>query len=388
MYDGAGVRPADIRTLEDFSSLPTVDKQTLRDAFPDRVIAVPYRGRRLVDGSTSGSTGEPLRFVLDRQAVAYKIAVNLRAMELAGYRWGRDRLLQVSPAARVVGRWTQRLADRLMKRRFLEPFRPDYQSALDQFRRFRTTVLFGYTSYLRSLAECVQQVDGDVPLRLVLTTSETLQMRDRDLISRAFQVPVFDQYGSTEFGRVATEYPGGRGLLVQADVTFLEVDSRHHDASGAEGQLILTSLVNYAMPFIRYRIGDLAILASRSSDRFPAFPEIAAIDGRVHDMLVRLDGTRVVPEFVHRVLREYEEIDRYQVVQQSRGQVEIKLRLRRPLAAQQIARIRQQFEAFLGAVQVIVNVSDEFVTRAGKSPYVLGYPVVGLESDIAVAVPT
>jgi phenylacetate-CoA ligase len=386
LYEQADVHPAEIRCLDDFARLPTVDKQTFRTADPGDAISRPFRHRKLVHGTTSGSTGEPLRFVLDGRAVAYKIAVNLRSMELTGYRPGRDRLLQVSPSARLVGRWTQRIGDRLLKRRFLTPFESDYSSALEQLRRFRPTAVFGYTSYLRSLAEHVLRYNESLPLRLVMTTSETLQTPDRELISQAFGVPIYDQYGSTEFGRVATEYPGGRGMLVQADVTYVEVEPfRSELQDAAAGQLVLTSLVNCAMPFIRYRIGDAGRLAAEPSVRFPAFPELQALDGRIHDMLVRGDGVRVVPEFVHRVLRGYEEIDRYQVIQRFHGLVEIRLRLRRPLGSPQVERMQREFQQFLGAVRVTVRVTDEFVARAGKSPPVMGYPAVGIDAGIDVA---
>jgi phenylacetate-CoA ligase len=380
LYQQAGAHPAEIRCLEDFSQLPTVDKQVLRSASPREAIAEPFRRQPLVAGSTSGSTGEPLRFVLDREAVAYKIAVNLRSMELTGYRPGRDRLMQVSPSARLVGGWMQWIGDCLLRRKFVTPFETDCGVAFEQLRRFRPNALFGYTSYLRTLADHVLAHPQPLPLRLIMTTSETLQRCDRDLIARAFGVPVYDQYGSTEFGRVATEYLGGRGLLVQADVTYVEVEPCAPYSEDTAGQLVLTSLVNYAMPFIRYRIGDVGQLADRPSARFPAFPELMTLDGRIHDMLVRVDGVRVVPEFVHRVLRQYDEINRYQVVQRCHGHVEIRVRLRRELAPSQIERMQRDFERFLGAVSVTVRVTDEFIARAGKSPQIVGYPVVGIRA--------
>ncbi len=145
LYDAAGVHPEDVRTWEDFARLPTVDKATLRAAFPEAAIARSFAGQPLVRRRTGGSTGEPLEFVLDRAAVAYKIAGNLRSMEIAGYRPGWDRLVQTSPDARFVTGWARWCGDRLLGRRCLDPFRPDWDAACRELRRLRPTVLCGWT---------------------------------------------------------------------------------------------------------------------------------------------------------------------------------------------------------------------------------------------------
>lgn len=366
LYDAAGIRPEDIRSLEDFASLPIVDKRTLRDAFPRDVIARTHRTSKLIPGATGGSTGEPLRFVLDRDTAAHKIAGNLRSMELAGYRPGRDRLVQTSPDAGMVQGLMRRLGAGLLRRHCLDPFRPDWAAALADIQRLQPAVLVGWTSYLRTLAECLLAAGQHLPVRLVLTTSEALHAADRELMTQAYAAPVFDQYGSTEFGRVATEYPGGRGLLVHADLTFVETAGRYPSEQGEMGELILTSLVNYAMPFIRYRIGDLGRLSREPAVGFPAYPVLEQLGGRVQDMLLRSDGSWIVPEFIHRVLREYDEIDRYQVLQHSPTRLELKLRLRRPLSADRAEAVRSQLAEYLGQIVMTVSCDGPFAVSGGK----------------------
>lgn len=371
LYDEAGVKPGDLRTLDDFAHWPTVDKHTLREAFPQAAIARSARPAALVTGTTSGSTGEPLRFVLDANAVAHKIAGNWRSMELAGYRVGRDRLLQFSPDGRVVGEWTRRLGDLVLRRRCLDPLSIDCVQALAVIRRFRPTVLFGWTSYLRTLAEYLTGHGWQVPVRSVIVTSEMLRADDRELIGRAFAAPVYDQYGSTEFGRLATELPGSRGLLVNADLAYLETLGAHAADDGVVGELVVTSLVNYAMPFIRYRIGDLGRLATEPAAGFPAFPLLERLDGRVHDMLTRSDGTPVMPQFVHRVLREFDEIDRYQVIQHAAGHFEVRLRMRIPFTDARAEDVKRRFAHHLGGAAVSLSCGAEFLTKTGKCQQVI-----------------
>ncbi|MCY2995553.1 MAG: hypothetical protein NTY19_48030 [Planctomycetota bacterium] len=373
LYDDAGVKPADLRTLDDFSQWPTVDKRTLREAFPQAAIARSARASSLVTGTTSGSTGEPFRFVLDANTVAHKIAGNWRSMELAGYRVGRDRLLQFSPPGRVVGEWTRRLGDLLLRRRCLDPQSIDCVQALAVIRRVQPTVLFGWTSYLRTLAEYLTEHGWQVPVRSVITTSEMLCSDDRKLIGRAFAAPVYDQYGSTEFGRLATEVPDSGGLLVNADLAYLETHGTYDAEDGVVGELLVTSLVNYAMPFIRYRIGDLGRFANEPAAGFPAFPVLERLEGRVHDMLTRMDGTPVMPQFVHRVLREYEEIDRYQVIQHTTAHCEVRMRMRVPFTESRAEDVKRRFSHQLGGAAVSLSCGSEFVTKTSKSQQVISY---------------
>jgi phenylacetate-CoA ligase len=373
LFDKAGVKPADLRTLDDFSHWPTVDKQTLRDAFPHAAIARGTQPSRLVTATTSGSTGEPLRFVLDVDTVAHKIAGNWRSMELAGYRVGRDRLLQFSPDGRVVGQWARHLGDLLVRRWCLDPLSLDCAQAVTILRRVQPTVLFGWTSYLRTLAQYLIERGQQWPVRSVIATSEMLRAEDRELIGRAFAAPVYDQYGSTEFGRLATEHAGSRGLLINADLAYLETCGAYDAEDGVVGELLVTSLVNFAMPFIRYRIGDLGRFASATTASFPAFPRLERLDGRVQDMLRRPDGTPVMPQFVHRVLREFEEIDRYQVIQHTASQCEVRLRMRSPLTATRAEDVRRRFTHQLGGAVVSLSCGTEFVTKTGKLQQVISY---------------
>jgi phenylacetate-CoA ligase len=292
-------------------------------------------------------------------------------MEVAGYRFRRHRLMQFSPPGKVVGSVARRFGDALIRRKCCDPFDPDYRRAADSLERWRPHVLFGYTSYLRGLAEFLLGVGRRFPVLLVMTTSETLTDKDRSLIARAFCAPVCDQYGSTEFGRVATEYEEGRGMLINADLTLVETSGTYAVQGGEIGELILTNLVNFGMPFIRYRIGDLGRLSRDPAVHYPGFPTLERLDGRSHDTLLRSDGQRIVPEFVHRVLREYEEIQRYQLVQHSARQLELKLQAGQHLAEARIEAIRSELMRYLGPVSLTLSYCDCIGSSSSKFKHVV-----------------
>jgi phenylacetate-coenzyme A ligase PaaK-like adenylate-forming protein len=125
----------------------------------------------------------------------------------------------------------------------------------------------------------------------------------------------------------------------------------------------------------------LGVLEQQASDDPIAFPKLLGIEGRVHDMLVRPDGRRVVPEFVHRVMREYEQIDRYQLIQHSPDHLELKVRRRAMLTKTETEHLQEEFRKYLGNVRLALTESSDFYTKAGKFQHVVGYPVVGLRPE-------
>jgi phenylacetate-CoA ligase len=153
----------------------------------------------------------------------------------------------------------------------------------------------------------------------------------------------------------------------------LEVSATRGADDVAGGELIVTSLVNFAMPFLRYRIGDRACLSAGHTAEYAAYPILERLDGRLHDVLVRLDGSRVMPEFVHRVLREYEEIDRYQVIQHTSTQFSLHLRTRRPIPASRAEEVKRRFLGQLGPVSLSVSYDGRFLTKAGKYRPVISF---------------
>ncbi len=123
--------------------------------------------------------------------------------------------------------------------------------------------------------------------KALLTSSQTLTERARKSIESAFGSPVFDSYTSRELGGIAYECDAHRGYHVVAEGYIVEilVDGRPAKA-GETGDLVITDLNNYAMPFIRYQIGDLAT----ASDDAPCVcgrgaPRIAAVHGRMPSII-------------------------------------------------------------------------------------------------------
>ncbi len=148
------------------------------------------------------------------------------------------------------------------------------------------------------------------------------------MIERAFGCKVFDKYGSREFSGIAYESDAHNGHLVVAEGYIVEVLANGEPARPGEvGEVVITDLNNYCMPFIRYRIGDLAqALPDEPSTCGRGLPRIGDIEGRVQSIIQGTDGHFVPGTFFAHSLKEYDyAIKRFQVVQEQPGAIRFRV---------------------------------------------------------------
>jgi Coenzyme F390 synthetase len=153
----------------------------------------------------------------------------------------------------------------------------------------------GFASGISRLAQAVLQYGIHIRPKAVVCTSDTLS--DGELVRQAFQCPVFNRYGNREMsGQLAQNCPDGHSLHINTELCILEVvDNRGKAvAPGQRGKIILTDLTNYAMPFIRYDSGDMAIAGGACSCG-RGFPLVSSIEGRSAECLVTPEGHEISP---------------------------------------------------------------------------------------------
>jgi phenylacetate-CoA ligase len=202
----------------------------------------------------------------------------------------------------------------------------------------RPAYLVTFPSLLRELVR-ESQTSGLRPqgLREVRTTGETLATGLRELAIAAWSTAetplrVSEIYSTAEAGIIAVPCREENALHVQAEGVKLEIlrPDGSPCATGEEGRVVLTALHNFAMPLIRYEIGDRAVLgpACRCGRSLPV---LAAIPGRARDMLTLPDGQHRFPYYAHNTIMQVDAIVQHQVAQTALDQVEIRLVVRRPL---------------------------------------------------------
>jgi phenylacetate-CoA ligase len=329
----AGTTPGKIRSYQDFRALPPLTKTDIRRHRAD-MVARDHIGRTWVK-STSGSTGEPFAFDYTRESYDWRVAISRRGYAWAGYEEG---MKQVSIwGAFTIGRrpayllLKDRLRDR-MAGRILVNFLKWDERTLDEcfnlINRYKPVNIVGYTNPLHRFAQYVESRGGfEVPIRSAISAAEKLHDYQRRDIEAAFKCPVFETYGSREVMLIGAECEHKTGLHLSVENVFVEViDDRGQPAKpGETGELVITDLHNYGMPFIRYRMGDLAVVSNEVCPCGRGLPLVRELKGRTLDVIRTRAGATVPGEFFPHVFKEFKEVAQYQVVQDDLDHLVVKI---------------------------------------------------------------
>jgi len=316
--------------LERFTTLPPLSKTDLRERFAD-LAAEDSAARGAYATATGGSTGEPVRFLHDREMHAWKIANKALFDSWTGYRpgepfallWGAVGDLADSSLRSRAGQW---LRDELRLEAYqLTPaVMDDYVARLNAF---RPRLLLAYAQSAYQLARHAESRGLEVlPVPAVMTSATNLEPEMRSTIERVFGARVYDRYGSREVGDVACENGDGLGLVVNPLTHLVEaVDDRDRPVPpGEHGELLVTTLTNLSMPLVRYRIGDAGVLGPAGAGGVP-WPRLTAVLGRVTDVFHTADGRQVYGGYFTRQFYDRDWVAQFQVVQEDYDRVRVRL---------------------------------------------------------------
>jgi phenylacetate-CoA ligase len=303
-FRAAGIHPEEMRDLSDLRALPVLEKADIQ-RHGTEMIAASWPLADRIPNQTGGSTGTPIRFHLSRDRKCSRAAATWRHNRWAGWDIGdRAAVLWGAPVDRPADTWRSRL------RRWLlgEPIWLDTgcltESAMRAFavtlQRHKPTAILAYARAAVLFATFLRDQNLRVPApRGLVTSAEVLEDDDRRLLEATFGAPVFNRYGCREVSVIASECPAHDGLHVMAEGLFVEIETPHGPAGPGEvGSILVTDLLNHAMPLIRYRIGDLGSWAVGDCACGRKLPRLAKVCGRVTDFLVGTDGQLVSGVFL------------------------------------------------------------------------------------------
>lgn len=323
MFRDLGIRSRDVRSLEDFSRLPVLTKDIVRERQRD-LLQEGVDPARLLAHHSGGSTGVPLTFYRDLHYTDASMAGTYRNLRQAGWRpgdmvgffWGWNDALYGMPT------WKFELRQQLRRMYQFDPFRSgpaEMDAWVRAWHRIRPRVALGYASTIARFAEHLEQTGQRVePLGGVFTTAEKLYPQQREVISRVFGCPVFDCYGSSEVQNIATECPHGR---MHVNVDYVVLETADEPDSAAAPPLLVTSLWNYPMPFIRYRNEDCGRLLPGDCPCGSGFPLMDLRVARTSDNFVLPGGRVVHGEFFTHLMYGSEGIASFQFHQTSESRI-------------------------------------------------------------------
>ncbi len=319
--------PASFRSVDDLRRIPVSTKADLKEQPIENLVSDEYDPASLAAHSTSGSSGIPftiLRGWFDERCLN---SIWMRHIPLQGVK-PRDRIATLT--AHLEGRATGRIliqralnALGLFQNAKINSLLPA-EEILRALGRWRPQRLMGYPGALLRIAEAMRETDATaVAPESLHTFGEVLTPDIRARLETGFKAPVFDLYGSYEFGMVAFQCGQPGVYHVADDAIHLEIlRAGEPAAEGESGVLTATNLVATAMPFIRFDIGDLVARGPASCACGWRGSSICEIRGRMLDMFPLPDGREIHPyEIVGKLLVSDSPISQYQLTQETVGLV-------------------------------------------------------------------
>jgi phenylacetate-CoA ligase len=317
------------------ANFPILERETVRTqgaAMQSRA----GRRRGWHENTSGGSTGEPVTLIQDADHLAKTVAIRNVYTRWTGNRLG-DPELYIWGSAQDLERGkdsrSHRIGNRLLRRDLLNAFllTDDAISAiLDELVEGEPRLVIAYAQAGYEVARFAAERGLRIPRqRGVIATAGTLQAFMRERLSSVFGCDVFNRYGSRETGDMAGECEYHTGLHVLPWTCHIEV----LDADGSpvrpgeEGDIVVTSHTNRAMPLIRYRVGDRARMPSTETlcRCGRATQMLAAVTGRTVDMFVAEDGSMVDGEYFTHILYFRPWLKQFQVAQSAPDRVVYRL---------------------------------------------------------------
>lgn len=377
-FDEKGISPDDIQTIEDLPKLGFLSKDDVRGNLYFDLFADNHKKEDLYKISTSGSTGEPFVTYADRMQLEMRFATTLRALEWTGWNFGdRQTRLWHQTIGMSISQVIREFIDAwFMKRQFI----PAYEMSDDSLKDFvkkitkhKPVLVDGYAESFNFLAQYIQKYDmpGFKP-KAIMTSAQAMPEHVREMIEDKFDCKVFDKYGSREFSGIAYECDHQNGHHVMAESYIVEIVKDGRPAEPGEiGEVIITDLNNYSVPFVRYRIGDLAVAVDNSTPCScgRGLPMIGKIEGRSQAVIVGANKSWIPGTFFAHYFKEYDyAVRQYQIVQTKLGSITLKI-----IKGEQFSEVAEQeivtgLYKFLGDdMEIITEYVDEIpLVRTGK----------------------
>lgn len=324
-----GMRPSDIRTVKDLCKLPIIRKDEIRRDL-SRIVSKRFDMNSLQMLSTSGSTGRPLRVFVSEEEDDFRKAKHLTANIFCGQK-PRDRYVTITSPShfgevprllRVIG---------VYDRTFVSVF-DDVDTQISTIEKIEPKILAGYSSSLLLLAKEVKKRGIEtIKPRFVLGGAELIDDFSRQFIEEVFDAPLYDQYAIVELDRMAWQCPAKSQYHIDADAIIVQfLDEKGEEVSaGEKGEIVCTSLFNYAMPFIRYAVDDIGIPSDEECPCGITLPLMKVIEGRKDSLLLLPDGRLLSPRTFTIAMNMFKlsrDIDQFRVIQRKTDLFEVHIK--------------------------------------------------------------
>ena len=291
LFDRIQIKPEDIRTTSDLSKIPFLTRELILENF-DKLVSKKVKTIPHIQVMTGGTTGTPMTYLLDKISWSFSNADYIVNWEKAGFKFG-DKHVALGGSSIFGGHGSSlkhiiyyglkgkikldgmNLSDEVLK------------SYVDLIKKKRIKYIYGYASSIYLLAKYVATHKISLKINACFPTSEILTDNYREAILEAFNCTIVNCYGAHDGGITAFEHK--RDTFEVGYNVFIRVQTNK-----TKGPILLTNLLNYAMPMINYQLGDEVKIKESTSGYNGQV--IEKVYGRIPD-IIRLENGRILTGF-------------------------------------------------------------------------------------------
>lgn len=317
IFDSARLKPEDIKGITDLKRIPITDKVTMRELPVSEKVARNVNLENCLKVFTSGSTGMPAHLYFTHEDFNYLDMVYLRSFLVNGLKFNYKRAFILDPHGFETKKcWYHSLglATYINISCFLEP-----NEQIRILQETKPDFIHGYPSNLKLIAmHLLERGENKLRPKLISTASELLDTKGRKVINTAFGVELYDRYAASEARNIAWECEEHNGYHINIDSLVVEFIKDGREAKpGERGDIVITNLHSYAMPFIRYKIGDVGISSDRKCPCGIELPLMEIMEGRDEDFILLKGGKIISPMMVTGTLDHIAGIKQFRVIQEN-----------------------------------------------------------------------
>lgn len=377
IFNALALKPSDIKNTDDLKKLPILTKDIIRKNLSD-LIPSNYQKNRLIPSATGGSTAEPMKFYIDNNWLAWNQAAAYRQWKWAGYEIG-DKFVYLWSSPHDIS-----FQEEFKNKFFNIVHRTTYLDALqltektmdmyiEMIRRYKPKIINAYASAIYVLAQYMEKKGiQDLKPKAILTSCEMLFPFQREIIERSFGCQVFDYYSGRDTTFQAGECPEHTGYHMALENAVVELLKNNEPVSPGEiGKLIITDLENYAMPFIRYEIGDLGRISDEKCPCGRNLPLLKEVSGRIRDVIVTKSGKYLTGAFISTLFYDGRGMTRgikqYQFIQKTKESSVLKIVKADDFSQEQLNRIIEKISSQCDDMKIDIEFVDSIApTKSGK----------------------
>ena len=379
LFDDLKLSPDDIKKVDDLEKLPILTKEIIKQNW-ENFKPVNLNKMKYYNDATGGSTGTPFKYRLYKFDRFLGGAMLYKGWGYGGYELG-DKMVFLAGASLDIGKKSylakrvHEIARNIRKLSSFDMGEKEMREYVNIINSFKPKFLRGYASSIYFFAKWIEENNLKMHQpSAVFATAEKLYPNMREKIGNIFNCDVYDAYGLNDGGVTANECSEHSGLHIDTERAVMAVvDKNGNQLESGEGEILATSLYNFAMPFIRYGTGDLGHIIDDVCGCGRGYKLLKELVGRSVDVLVTPEGKNVHGWFFLYIFWEYcQGIKEYQVVQEKLDKIVIKIVPEENFDETQLDKIREIVRKKSEGWNIEFKFVDEIErTGAGKYKFII-----------------